>query len=174
VRSVLLNAHLGLANPHDLALRQHAADALASMDDAEARWEASFLHVGLGLIAADRPAIERSVRQLRELTPLVRERGRQQGLLQVESAYAHLNGRLDTAEAYANQAFALGLETYSQSWATSVYAALILPIREAQRREAELWEPVCGLLAGDPGFVTWHAAARIAMSRHDTAWCATS
>jgi DNA-binding SARP family transcriptional activator len=168
VRSVLLNAHLGLANPHDLPLRRHAAETLGAMDDVEARWESSFLHVGLGLIAADRAAIERAVRELRLLTPAVRERGRHQGLLQVESAYAHLCGRLDAAEQYANQAFALGLETFSQSWAMSIYAALILPIREAQRREAELWGPIADLLEGDPQFVTWHVlAAEIAMSRGD-------
>jgi DNA-binding SARP family transcriptional activator len=168
VRSVLLNAHLGLANPHDLPLRRHAADTLGEMDDTEARWESAFLHVGLGLIAADRPAVERAVRELRVLTPIVRERGRHQGLLQVESAYATLCGRFSAAEEYANQAFALGLETYSQSWAMSVYAALILPLREAQRREAELWEPISGLLADDPDFITWHAVASyIAMSRGD-------
>ena len=168
IRSVLLNAHLGLAHPHDLPLRRHAAQTLSTIDDAEARWESNFLHVGLGLIDADRALVERSVHQLRELTPQVRERGRTQGLLQVESAYAHLTGRLDLAEQYANQAFVLGLETFSESWAMSIYAALILPIREAQRREADLWEPVCGMIQRDPDFITWHAlAAGLAMSRND-------
>ena len=156
-RRVLMNAHLGLDHPDDIELRRVAATRLGEFADPEAMWESRFLQFGLGLIDADLAVVERCVTELRQITPFVRERPRDRGLLQVESAYAHICGDFDAAEAFANDALRTCLESYSESWAMAVYCALIFPIREAQGRVAELSGALSLLLAGAPDFITWHA-----------------
>lgn len=156
-RAVHLNAHLGLAHPDDLARRWDAVAALDQFDDTESRWESQFLRFGLALAGADRRALDRSVDELRRLTPEVRARQRDRGLLQVEAAHALVAGDLRRAERCADEAVAACLESYSESWSISIYAALILPIRDAQGRVPELARAVDGLLAATPAFITWSA-----------------
>lgn len=159
LRSVMMNAHLGLAHPGDLARRADAAERLSTFDDPEARWETNFLLLGLAQVHADRPLVERTVAELRHVTPLVRERERTSGLLQVETVHAFLRGALDDAAALADRSFATALEKYSASWAMSVYAALIFPIREAQGRVPELAGAVAAMVDESPDFVTWRAVS---------------
>lgn len=170
LRSVSMNAHLGLAHPDDLPLRWHAASELDRFDDAEARWEAAFLRFGLGLITADRALVEQSVGRLRETTPLVLQRGRARGLLQIEAAYSFVCGRLDEAERLADTSLAVALESYSESWSHSIHAALVLPIYEVRRRTGMLAGVVSAMLRGAPGYLTWHAvAACVASAQGDVA-----
>lgn len=159
VRSVSMNAHLGLAHPDDLPLRWHAASELDRFDDTETRWEAAFLRFGLGLITAERALVEESVERLRETTPLVLQRGRARGLLQIESAYSFVCGRLDEAQQLADTALMVALESYSESWSHSIHAALVLPIYESQGRLGLLAREVNGMLRAAPGYMTWHAVA---------------
>ncbi|MDY7105121.1 MAG: BTAD domain-containing putative transcriptional regulator, partial [Actinomycetota bacterium] len=170
LRAVRMNAHLGLSHPDDLDARRRAAVGLATLDDPEARWEASFLGVGLALIDADRIAFDRTVADLRELTTVVKQRDRTRAQLQVECVCAFVDGDLDRAEALAGEALEAGLATYRESWAFSSYATLILPIREAQGRVGELHDAVAALREGTPGFVTWHVTtAAVAYALGDTA-----
>lgn len=158
-RAVLLNAHLGYEHPGDQRPRRRAAEWLAGDSDVEARWEGQFLGFGLALIDADRTAIDRSLAALRALTPVVRQRTRTGALLQIECVHAMLCGDIERADALAAEALEAVLAKYSESWATSVYAALLFPIREIQGRVAELAGPVAVLAAAAPGFVTWQAVA---------------
>ncbi len=157
LRSVHLSAHLGLSHPADLHRRRVAAAALASFDDAEARWEAQFLRFGLCLIDADRAGVDAALAELRRLTPQVRQRERERGLLQVEAVHAHLTGDLVAAEQLAERALAACLEAFSESWSMSIYATLLFPVREVQGRLGELVGAVTALAAESPGFVTWRA-----------------
>lgn len=171
LRTVLMNAHLGFAHPADLALRWHAADTLATLDDLEARWEGTFLHVHLALIEADRTAFDESMQRLRDLTPLVRRRTRDRALGQMESVAAFVAGDLDTADHLAHVAFDTAVEGYSTSWAVSIFAALLLPVRLAQGRMGELWDVVAERMSHQPTFTSWHAlgaAIADAGGDHDT------
>ena len=159
LRSVTMNAHLGLARPDDVALRAEAAHDLAALPDAESQWEASFLSFGLGLIRADRDLVDRSFEHLQAWTPSVVERERSRGLQQIAAAHAFVRGDLDAAERLAGDALTTALATYPESWSMSIYAALLLPIREAQGRQGELWPVVTTMLQATPRFLAWHAVA---------------
>ncbi|MFN8021662.1 MAG: AAA family ATPase [Acidimicrobiales bacterium] len=170
VRTVLMNAHLGLAHPDDLGLRWHAADTLAGFDDVEARWEAAFLHANLALVAADRHLFDDSVSRIRELTPQVRRRSRARSLMQVDAVDAFVRGDLAAAEQLANHSLEAGLAGYSESWALAIYAALLIPVRQAQGRLGELWPLVEERMRLQPAFTSWHAlAAPMADARGDHA-----
>ena len=168
VRSVLMNAHLGLAHPADLPLRWHAAEHLARLDDIEAQWEAAWVFLSLGLVTADRALADRSIERLRELTPKVRRRHRDRGLVQAESVHAYVRGELAEAERLAVEAFEAAVNTYDETWAVSVFAALLIPVRTTQGRLGELWELVLDRVAAQPEFTSWHAlACAIADARDD-------
>ncbi len=159
VRTVAMNAHLGLAHPADLALRTEAAHDLEQLPDAESQWEASFLSFGIGLVGADRGLVDRSFERLVALTPEVVQRPRSRGLQQLTAVHMFLRGELDEAERLAEAALATARETYSESWSMSIYAALTLPIREVQGRQGELLPAVTAMLRASPDFLVWHAVA---------------
>ena len=170
VRTVLMNAHLGLAHPADLPLRLHAAEHLARLDDIEAQWEAAWVFLSIGLVMADRALTDRSIERLRELTPKVRRRHRDRGLVQAESVHAYVRGDLAEAERLAVAAFEASVNTYDETWAISVFAALLIPVRTTQGRLGELWELVLDRVAAQPEFTSWHAlACAIADARGDCA-----
>jgi DNA-binding SARP family transcriptional activator/energy-coupling factor transporter ATP-binding protein EcfA2 len=158
-RAVWMNAHLGLAHPDDAEDRRLAAKALATYDDHEASWEASFLNVGFALIDADRALLDESLTAVRRLTVSTRQRNHQRALMQVETVGAFIEGDLDRASQLADDTFAQCLNSFSATWATSIYAALLFPIRDAQGRVAELAPAVAGMLKSSPDFVTWHVVA---------------
>ncbi len=167
IRSVLMNSHLGLAHPDDLPLRWHAAEHLAKLDDVEAQWEAAWVHFGLGLVTADPVLVDASMERMRELTPKVRRRARDRGLLQAESAHAFLRGDLEAAERFAIEAFETSLESYSQTWSISILAALLIPIRETQGRLGEMWDLVMGRVQAQPEFTSWRALACVVADARD-------
>lgn len=156
-REVLLNSHLGLSHPDDLGRRRLNVRELADYDDADAQWETAFLGFGVALVDGDRIALDTAGTQVRERLGRVAQRGRGSGLLQVESVKAFLAGEFDAAEAFAEEALQVSLVGSSESWALSIYAGLIYPIRDAQGRLAELRPAVAGLLAAQPDFPLWLA-----------------
>lgn len=161
VRSVLLNAHLGLGHPDDLELRRHAAHTLSALDDVEARWEGAFLTAHLALVDADRAGFDLAMRQLHELTPQVRRRSRARALGQMEAVEAFVHGDLILAERRAHDAFETAIASYSASWAMSVFAALLIPVRLSQGQLGELWDVVADQLAAQPTFTAWHALGAV-------------
>ena len=168
MRSVWMNAHLGLCHPDDLDLMRKACAGLLGAGDDEAQWEGEFLRVGLALIDADRNAFDDAVRGLDALTNVVKQRDHQRSMLQVHTVHAFIRGDLERADSLAGEAFQACLASYPVSWATSIYATLLVPIREAQGRVGELQPEVVALTASAPDFVTWHAvAAAVAYARHD-------
>jgi AAA ATPase domain len=168
LRTIRLNAHLGLAHPDDLAARRRATAGLLALDDLEAQWEGNFLRFSLALIDADRRTLDESIVELRRLTSMVKQRNQRRALHQMESAFAFINGDLDEAARLADTTFQISLESYPMSWAMSIYAALIVPVREAQGRVAELLSEVTALLESSPDFITWHVvAACVAYARDD-------
>ncbi len=170
LRTVRMNAHIGLCHPDDLAERRRASAGLLALDDHEARWEGNFLRFGIALIDADRVSLDDSADSLRQLTSVVKQRDQQRAMLQVDAVHAFVRGEFDRAESLANETLKLGLTSYPLSWATGIYAALLLPIREAQGRAGELVPEVLALIEAAPGFVTWHAlAAGVAYARNDRA-----
>ena len=159
LRAIRINAHLGLSHPDDLDVRRTAAAGLLGLDDHDAQWEGNFLQFGLSLIDADRSKLETSIDRLRALTSIVKQRRQQRAMDQVETVTAFIRGDLDDAARLAEVALHSSLESYPESWANSIYAALVVPIREAQGRVAELGPHIAGLLASSPDFITWHALA---------------
>lgn len=157
LRTVRMNAHLGLSHPDDIEQRRRAAQGLLALDDHEAQWEGSFLTFGLALIDADRPSLEASISAARTLTSIVKQRNQLRALHQMESAFAFICGDLDEAVRLADTTFQMCLGSYPMSWAMSIYAALLIPIREAQGRAAELLPQVSALIETSPDFITWHA-----------------
>ncbi len=169
LRKVWMNAHLGLSHPDDIGARRRACAGLLALDDHEAQWEGSFLAFGLALIDADRARLESSLGALRRLTGRVKQRDQQRALHQVEAAAAFIRGDLGRAEQLAGEAFEMSLASYPVSWASGIYAALLVPIREAQGRAGDLLGDVAALTEAAPGFITWHAiAAAVAYARGDT------
>jgi hypothetical protein len=168
VRTVHMNAHLGLSHPDDIDARRRAAASLLSLDDHEAQWEGSFLQFGLALIDADRPGLDQSTEGLRRLTSNVKQRNQQRALRQVETVSAFIRGDLDEAARLADATFQMCLHSYPMSWSMSIYAALLVPIREAQGRAGDLLPELSALTESSPDFVTWHAlAACVAYAGND-------
>jgi hypothetical protein len=168
LRVVRMNAHLGLSHPADIDDRREAAAGLLALDDDEAQWEGNFLGVGLALIDADRVALEKAINALRELTSVVKQRDQRRALDQMETVWAYVRGDLDEAARLADETFHISLGAFPMSWAKSIYAALLVPIREAQGRGAELLPQVQGLIESAPDFITWRAvAASVAYAARD-------
>jgi hypothetical protein len=108
------------------------------------------------------------MRQLRELTPLVRRRSRVRAIGQMEAVDAFVHGDLTGAERRAHDAFEAAIASYSASWAMSIFAALVIPVRIAQGQLGDLWEVVADQLVAQPDFTSWHAlGAAIADDRGD-------
>ncbi len=169
-RAVWMNAHLGLSHPADMADRRRMARSLLSFDDAEAQWEGRFLGIGLALIDGDRDRFEQAVGELSRLTSVVKQRDHQRALVHVEAVEAFINGELERAETLADEAFRSALDAYPQSWALSIYAALLMPVREVQGRTGELAEAVAELRRLSPEFVTWSVvSACVAYASGDAA-----
>ncbi len=168
IRSVMMNSHLGLAHPDDLPLRWHAADQLAGFADVEAHWEAAWVRFGLGLVTADRELVDSSIERLRVITPEVRRRTRDRGLLHAEAAHAFVRGDLEEAERLAVEGLDASLASYPETWSISIFAALMIPVREAQGRLGELWDFVDERSRAQPEFTSWLALkCAVADSRDD-------
>ena len=169
LRTVLMNSHLGLAHPDDLALRWDSADRLARLDDAEAQWEAEFVRFSLGIVTADRDLVDTAAERLRDLAPAVRRRERARGMLQIETVAAFIRGDLAEAERLADESFAACISGYSESWAISIYSALLFPVRSAQGRLGEFWDILVELMRAHPEYTSWFAmGAVVADVRGDT------
>jgi hypothetical protein len=170
LRNIRMNAHLGLSHPDDIEARRRAAAGLMSLDDHEAQWEGGYLRFGLALIDADRTGLDESIDGLRRLTSTVKQRNQQRALRQVETVAAFIAGDMDEAARLADATFQMCLHSYPMSWSMSIYAALLVPIREAEGRAGELLPEVTGLLESSPDFITWHAmAASVAYANQDSA-----
>jgi hypothetical protein len=100
----------------------------------------------------------------------VRRRARQRGMLQAESVHAFVRGDFPTAELHAVAAFESAVGSYSESWAVSIFAALLIPVRHTQGRLGELWDLILDRVEAQPEFTSWHAlACAIADARGDDA-----
>jgi DNA-binding SARP family transcriptional activator len=161
LRTIWINAHLGLSHPADCDARRRATAGLLALDDYEARWEGSFLGLGLALIDADRVALEATIAELRRLTAVVKQRHRDGALYQAETVSAFVGGDLDEAARLADAMFEKTLGSYPISWVISSYTALLLPIRDAQGRAGELQSQIAALIESSPRFITWHAVSAI-------------
>ncbi|MET0325289.1 MAG: BTAD domain-containing putative transcriptional regulator [Ilumatobacteraceae bacterium] len=168
LRTVWVNAHLGLYHPADLGWRRSVARELLTLDDLEAQWEGQYLRFGIALIDADRARVDDALVQLRRLTELVKQRDHQRSLLQVETAHAFVAGELDRAETLATETLDANLASYPVSWATGIYAALLVPILEAQGRVGDIASEVQALSRSAPDFVTWRVlSAGLAYANDD-------
>jgi Bacterial transcriptional activator domain/AAA ATPase domain len=173
---VLMNTHLGLSDPADLALRAHAAQRLRSLanrngyenPDMLHLWEATYLDFNVAIVRADRSALDQSIVELRRITPFVKERPRTFGLAMIEGAYAHAIGDLDSSAEHAEVLLQLGLASFDSSWAIAVYSALKLSIEIDRGAVGLLGSTVDRLITDQPELRTWHSlAALIALETGD-------
>lgn len=159
--AVLANAHLGFAHPDDFELLVRAAERMAALagNDPEMIWEAAFITFQCSTIIGDAAAASAALVEMREYAPAVSRRSRDFGLAFSESGHAALCGDLDQAERFADEAFSVGIERFDPSWAVSIYGLLLLGIRVAQGRVAELGDVTSQMVQSAPGFVPFRAAA---------------
>jgi DNA-binding SARP family transcriptional activator len=166
---VLMNTQLGLPDPDDVALRAVAAErlfVLAHRNGTEHRdtlhlWESRYLDFNVSMVKANKPAMDQAVNDLRELTPLVRERPRTFGMAIVEGAYAHASGDLTVATEHAESMLKIGLAAFDSSWVIALYSALKLSIEIDRGSALQLSSTVDRLLADQPESRTWQAIAAL-------------
>jgi hypothetical protein len=89
------------------------------------------------------------------LTPRLLGRSRRFGLAFTDLSVALAQGRVDDADALLEVVLTEGLQQYSEAWVTSVYASLLVAVRNAQGRLGELAALGEGLIEATPDFVTW-------------------
>lgn len=158
---VLMRLHLGLPLPEAFDERVGGASRLLDIagDDPDLRWEATYLQYGIGLTTANVEVVEQCIDDLRLLTPQLRLRGRNFGLLFAEAARFRFYGDLDRAEDYLNQSLSVGLESFAENWVTYVYFAIYASIAEARGTLAEVMPAVQKEMDLNPPFPTWHVIA---------------
>jgi DNA-binding SARP family transcriptional activator len=175
---VLMNAHLGLADPDDLARRTYAGERLGILayrrgldqPDMLHLWESTYLDFNASMVRADRASADRTIVALREFTPLVKERPRTFGMAVVEGAYAHAIGDLDGAAEHGERLLAIGLASFDPSWAITIYSALKLSIEIDRGNVGQLGSTVDRLISDQPELPMWHSvAALIAFEAGDLA-----
>lgn len=174
---VLGHAHLGLSHPDDFSERKVVAERLAAIagSDPDLLWEAAFISLGVGLVEADVPRVEREIAVLRAGADDVRVRPRSFGLAFSEVAVAVLRGDLEVARNGVAAVAQAGNAAYSASWVANATAAITVAIHEAEHRLGELLPVVDTMLGEMPNLVTWRAvAAAAAAELGDEARCAKS
>jgi hypothetical protein len=166
---VLMNTQLGLPDPDDVELRALAAKRLFTLAhrngdqhrDTLHLWESRYLDFNVSMVRADKPAMDRALEDLRELTPLIRERPRTFGMAMVEGAYAHAVGNLSSADEHAESMLKIGLAAFDSSWVIALYSALRLSIEIDRGNAVQLSSTVDRLLADQPASLTWRAIAAL-------------
>ena len=169
VADVLMNTQLGLPDPDDVALRAVAAERLFTLAHRNGDqspntlhlWESRYLDFNVSVIRADKPAMDRAINDLRQLTPLIRERPRTFGMAIVEGAHAHASGDLTLAAEHAESMLKIGLAAFDSSWVIALYSALKLSIEIDRGGALQLSSTVDRLLADQPASLTWRAFAAL-------------
>lgn len=154
---ILRNSEAGLSNPRDFGLAQRTSTLLSDAADRspELRWLARWFQFRDALIAGDGERLAWALRDLRKAAAGAERRHTFVILGQTfdmdmqrswaEAAMALIHQDFDTAERFAEQALATGLEQlairgdgFGEGWVLNSYGLLLLAIRHAQGRLAEL------------------------------------
>src|SRR5690606_32304475 len=120
-------------------LARELLDLAAEALDPVARFEALHLVFSCALQRADGPLARQAMDEMTELIDRTGAVGRRWALLYQEAALAHLEDRLDDAEASAEAALAV-FSPVSPSRAMAAYGGQLLVLRWAQGRISELTE----------------------------------
>lgn len=169
--SVLEHAHLGLAHPDDFGLLRAAGWRLGELagNDPGLRWESAFLRFQTSVMIGDVEQVTEAMAEMREWTPLVKQRARDFGMSFSEVAYAQLRGDLELAEKHAGTTLEVGLARYPKSWAMNVYSLLLMSIRREQGRLSELHGGLDAAIGQAPDFMPYRvSAAAFAHAAGDT------
>lgn len=169
-RRVLPFAYMSLGLPSDLVDRERLArellDLAAEALDPVARFEALHLVFSCALQRADGPLARQAMDEMTELIDRTGAVGRRWALLYQEAALAHLEDRLDDAEASAEAALAV-FSQVSPSRAMAAYGGQLLVLRWAQGRISELTELLELMVIDQPAVPAWRAALALALTERD-------
>ena len=168
---VLPYAYLSLGHPDHLDQRDRAATELIDLGeqlgDPIAEFEGWHLSASVGMQRGDGDRLRKSHDRLGQLLDsLVADAGRRWAWHYVTTAVAHLEGRLDDADRWADATLSAS-SGIAGSRGLAVYSAQLIDLRRAQGRLHELEDAVAALVADQPELRAWHAAAALVFSGTD-------
>jgi DNA-binding SARP family transcriptional activator len=169
-RRVIPFAYLAIGHPQDLDLRVRLTEEIIAssrlVGDSVGLFEGLQLAFSNGLQRADGTAVREVVTELERLVLMVGDVGRRWSLAYQQAALAHLEGDLEQAESFAEQALEI-FSPVAPTRAFATYGAQLLVIRAAQGRLPELTDALRGLVIDQPGIPAWHAALAYSLATTD-------
>lgn len=161
--SIVERAHLGFSHPDDFDALVRAADRMREIGDGDddLLWESAFIRFQTSVIVGAVDAARDAIEEMRFRAPLVKRRNRDFGMAFSESCFAAVSGDLSEAERHADATFAIGLERFDASWATTIYGMLLLQIRQEQGRLPELLDVINGMVESQPDYPPFRAIASL-------------
>lgn len=161
---VLPFAYLALAAPEDLAEREAIAERLSGLADrldrSDVRWEAAHLRFSNQLQRGD-PGCRVAAADLVAAAAGRHEVSREWEMAYVRATVAHLDGRLDDAEAEITASLGIA-GAVGATRAMAVYGSVVLACRMAQDRVHELAPTIEAIAAEQPLVTAWQAPLALA------------
>lgn len=167
---VLPYAYMGLAHVDDLAERASAAKRLrrdaAAAGDPVAQFEGWHLTFSVALQQADGTLARDAHEAMRGLLDRVGDAGRRWQFTYQEAALAHLDGRLDDAERFTDEALQIG-SGVAPGRALGAYSGQLVELRRAAGRLAELAPLMADLVEQQDTLPAWRAVASFVLAEID-------
>lgn len=176
IANVLGVTALALIEPGDLPRRRAAAARLESIGREPHRPATRFagLHLRMSneVLSGD-PRMVETLSELSAVSAVLRQRSRDWEVTSWRATLALLQGDLEAAESHATAALDY-TDAISESIVLASYGVVVLAIRVAEGRAAEMIEPLRATLEAQPTFGAWHAtlayaaaeAGEVELSRH--------
>lgn len=171
-RAVLPFAYLALGHPRDAAQRASLAEELLALgrgaDDPVAVFEGLQQSFSVAIQRADGVALRQHLTEMESLVDRVGDVGRRWALMYQQAALAHIDGRLDEADALAADALTL-FSPVSPGRAIAAYGGQLLGLHVVRGTVAELTDSLRSMVADAPNIPAWNAALALALVDTDPA-----
>jgi DNA-binding SARP family transcriptional activator len=165
-RAVLPFAYLALGHPRDSEQRALLADELLALGraagDPVAVFEGLQQSFSVAIQRADGAGLRSHLSDMEALVERVGDVGRRWALAYQQAALAHIDGRLDDADALATEALTV-FSTVSPDRAVAAYGGQLLGIHIARGTVAELTETLRAMVADSPNIPAWNAALALSL-----------
>lgn len=169
-RAVLPFAYLALGHPSDSAQRALLADELLTLGrsaaDPVAVFEGLQQSFSVAIQRADGTSLRDHLAEMESLVDRVGDIGRRWALMYQQAALAHIDGRLDDAEAIATDALTL-FASVSPGRAVAAYGGQLLGIHIVRGTVADLTDTLRSMVADSPNIPAWNAALSLALATTD-------
>jgi DNA-binding SARP family transcriptional activator len=171
-RAVLPFAYLALGHPRDSDHRARLAEELVILGraagDPVALFESMQLSFSVAIQRADGLGLRSHLAEMESLVERVGDIGRRWALTYQQAALAHIDGRLDDAEALATDALTL-FSAISPGRAVAAYGGQLLGIHLVRGTLAELTDTLRSMVADSPNIPAWNAALALSLVDTDAA-----